>query len=356
MSRLSKEFGLSDVGLAKLCKRHNIPRPGLGYWRILETGPASAVRKRLRPLRKGENETIFIPIRAKHPFKQLKPSGKTSTLQIQVAENGPFNHEFTRNLQSLSRQNVWIRCMTVSDYLIPRCLRIYDALFVTLERMGYIIEWDSDRPLIKTSEHLVTFRISERLIGERHVPTEEELARQAKNEGPRPKYWEFSPSGRLRFYLMDDHNGWKTVHRTWSDGKKQRVEKCLGHVIELIPKVMELLKQEDLERDHQHAIWDNERRNAEIERRKQEEYQRKATLALSRAREWKDSGLLREFAAALETQCVKKMYQPTERQGIESFISWLRSHADAADPLRNVGRVLEEFNPKPNALDFDIWG
>ena len=36
--RLSKEFGMSDVGLAKLCRRHQIPIPGRGYWRHLETG------------------------------------------------------------------------------------------------------------------------------------------------------------------------------------------------------------------------------------------------------------------------------------------------------------------------------
>lgn len=29
---LYKEFGLSDVGFAKLCKRYKIPKPYLGYW------------------------------------------------------------------------------------------------------------------------------------------------------------------------------------------------------------------------------------------------------------------------------------------------------------------------------------
>jgi hypothetical protein len=38
MHWLAKEFGYSDVGLAKLCEKHNIPRPGLGYWRRLELG------------------------------------------------------------------------------------------------------------------------------------------------------------------------------------------------------------------------------------------------------------------------------------------------------------------------------
>lgn len=32
ISSLAKQWGISDVGLAKICKRHNIPRPGLGHW------------------------------------------------------------------------------------------------------------------------------------------------------------------------------------------------------------------------------------------------------------------------------------------------------------------------------------
>ena len=31
-SKLSIELGVSDVGLARICKRHNIPRPARGYW------------------------------------------------------------------------------------------------------------------------------------------------------------------------------------------------------------------------------------------------------------------------------------------------------------------------------------
>lgn len=32
VTKLAKEFGLSDVGFAKLCKRNEIPRPPRGYW------------------------------------------------------------------------------------------------------------------------------------------------------------------------------------------------------------------------------------------------------------------------------------------------------------------------------------
>jgi hypothetical protein len=32
MARLAKEYGLSDSGLAKICRKHNIPRPPRGFW------------------------------------------------------------------------------------------------------------------------------------------------------------------------------------------------------------------------------------------------------------------------------------------------------------------------------------
>ena len=32
MSRLSQTYGMFDVGLAKICKQHCIPRPPRGYW------------------------------------------------------------------------------------------------------------------------------------------------------------------------------------------------------------------------------------------------------------------------------------------------------------------------------------
>src|ERR1700752_2303834 len=38
ISRLAARFGVSDVGLAKICARHRIPRPPRGHWARLEFG------------------------------------------------------------------------------------------------------------------------------------------------------------------------------------------------------------------------------------------------------------------------------------------------------------------------------
>lgn len=38
MWKLAKEMGISDVCLAKACRRTDIPTPGLGYWAKLKHG------------------------------------------------------------------------------------------------------------------------------------------------------------------------------------------------------------------------------------------------------------------------------------------------------------------------------
>ena len=58
---LAKEFGMSDVGLAKICRKHDIPVPPLGYWRKTETGH-NAVPPPLPPAKNGP-ETLDIYVR-----------------------------------------------------------------------------------------------------------------------------------------------------------------------------------------------------------------------------------------------------------------------------------------------------
>ena len=40
MRLLARSYGISDVGLAKVCKRYKIPRPSLGYWAKEQVGKA----------------------------------------------------------------------------------------------------------------------------------------------------------------------------------------------------------------------------------------------------------------------------------------------------------------------------
>ena len=35
---VAKRYGISDVGLTKVCRRYDIPKPGLGYWAKVKHG------------------------------------------------------------------------------------------------------------------------------------------------------------------------------------------------------------------------------------------------------------------------------------------------------------------------------
>jgi hypothetical protein len=37
-TQVAKEYGISDVGLGKVCRQLNIPKPARGYWRRKELG------------------------------------------------------------------------------------------------------------------------------------------------------------------------------------------------------------------------------------------------------------------------------------------------------------------------------
>ncbi|MES9811651.1 MAG: hypothetical protein ABW161_02640 [Candidatus Thiodiazotropha sp.] len=67
MTQLAKEYGVSDVGLAKVCKRMEVPRPPRGYWRKLEVGRAPS-KPKLKPLTKhGIDSVVITPVADSYP-------------------------------------------------------------------------------------------------------------------------------------------------------------------------------------------------------------------------------------------------------------------------------------------------
>jgi hypothetical protein len=58
--KVAQGLGISDVGLAKICRRFHIPRPWRGYWREKETGH--------RP-----RQPKMPPLRLRPRFHRLRP-------------------------------------------------------------------------------------------------------------------------------------------------------------------------------------------------------------------------------------------------------------------------------------------
>jgi hypothetical protein len=89
MRTLGQEFGISDVGLAKVCRKHNIPVPPVGYWRRKETG--YKVTQPPLPAEDGrEHLDIYIRERLRPEFEEL---ARQVAPKIAIAPTSPI-HSF----------------------------------------------------------------------------------------------------------------------------------------------------------------------------------------------------------------------------------------------------------------------
>ena len=60
MTKLAKEYGVSDVALRKACRKADIPLPVQGHWNKLEHGKKTAPRPPLPPLQPGSPNSVTV--------------------------------------------------------------------------------------------------------------------------------------------------------------------------------------------------------------------------------------------------------------------------------------------------------
>jgi hypothetical protein len=153
MRKLAAEFGLSDVGLAKICRKNGIPHPGIGYWRLVETGHAPK-RTPLLEIHPEEREEIAITAREPKPFEPPKKADLGSVAKIEVRNNREITHPLAvrtkRVFEPTSKADsgamvpkvVKAPHVRASAPALPRILRILDLLFCAVEQQGYLVVWE----------------------------------------------------------------------------------------------------------------------------------------------------------------------------------------------------------------------
>src|SRR4051794_16582198 len=80
-SKLAADFGISDVAIAKRCKRLNVPRPSRGYWAKVAVG----YRPKKTPLPPTPDE-IFVQTAQRRVGKVLPLPGNSEPLHPIASE------------------------------------------------------------------------------------------------------------------------------------------------------------------------------------------------------------------------------------------------------------------------------
>lgn len=330
MTKVSKKYNLSDVGMAKVCRRNNIPCPPRGYWAKLENDK----KVKQTPLPPMENAApiifhmMFDNIGQEDPtlpdqVRQLIDREEKSAEKIVVPDSmispHPITQEISEKLQD-GKVDYYKRinsdCLPqvlVSKHLIPRALRVMDTLVKELDDRGFL-------------DGIFGYSVPYGIIEEIDSNLSERARKRIQETGETRRYdfdYERKPSGRLRLEILTTmtfhSNG---LQRNWKDGKTQCIENCLNEFI------CGLIRWSAVERE-QRLYWDRwDREQEEKKRIAREKAERAAALQAKKdqlrwdADRWEKADQIRRYIAAYET-----------KNGASDWTQWAKEEADRVDPL-----------------------
>jgi hypothetical protein len=367
MVKVAKQFGLSDVGLKKICRKHDIPVPGRGYWRKLETHKRA---KKLSLPRRNNDETIRIYVYDRsQPFDRGtdNPTVNARREFEEMEENKivvPDNLEKPHPLVASAKQHLKGQkpdeygmlhygtgyfSLRVGPESVDRVLRIVDALLKAFVVRGFEFKLrtgERDRSGILVDGEAMSFSIEDTAQRQAHRMTEEEKRKKEKGEWwSRAPAYDFVPKGK--FTLKLDGGYTSSVRGTFTDGERQKLEDKLHEVIVSMTAIAEVRKAERRTKERREEwLRDENARRAEV--RKQQEVESAALKKLETdTRDWNLATQMRNYIAAVEAKRRNEGADLSPESEVGRWLHWARAQADRLDPLTiSPPSVLDEENPK----------
>ncbi len=352
LTKLAERFCVSDVGLRKICQRHDIPLPPQGYRQRAQAGRAQPPA----PLpRAGDQVRIDFPgppaanafatdLMAR-VYAPLIEAESRPDRRIEAPSDIDVKHPIAKRI--LKALNAAVPDMygavvydgpepfrvRVPPSSIPRAARLIDALAQACDVRGLEIR-TSDGPkglagimIAGEAERLALEEASQRKV---HWSTEAEKARTRRLGYSTAPMYDFVPSGVMTVQISTAtyRDGVRSV---WKDGKTRRVEDCLNEIMSGLYRSSHYaaVERRKSELRQQRADADNARRGLLREERlaalKQLEELEAQTDAWSRAQS------LRAFIAAYDAanRCEDGGLDPDASAWIDQALR----HADRIDPL-----------------------
>jgi len=333
--QLAKKYGLSDVGLAKICKKLKIPRPERGYWAKLQAGKRVDGPPKLSPLPGAQSLTLRRWVKpAEDPLDQetenlvevLIGAEKKPENFIRVGKRLSSPHPLVQRAEAILTGKQTYRwdderrynhlAVDVSKACLPRGLRLMDALLKALEKREFPVA-------VQRQERSDKFQTLVRIFGQGVSIRLREMYNQVEVTDSTYKRIDLVRNGKLELQVND----YGIPRRCRRDGQKPLEEQLNSFVVGLI--------QDAAEKKARSLRWERERKEAEERRRIAEEAEKRRQAELKRiaqlerdADDWDKSQRLRAYIRAVE----ERVGQPCG-DDIKAWLEWAKGHADRLDPL-----------------------
>ncbi|MDP3092172.1 MAG: hypothetical protein Q8N04_15970 [Nitrospira sp.] len=350
MTKLAKEYGISDVALAKICKKLNVPYPGRGYWRRKETGKA-VKRPPLPPNSDPAKQAVTI-----HPTirpASLEPASEETTQRITAEQTPEQKIEVPDRLgkthRLLSGQLTQWRSASVDEYgairsgslrqlnirvspqHLSRAVRIMNALFLALEARGHQVGIQAGYK--KTLGVRIDGQPVEFGLEEKFQRSERSEEKNRKQDPWGYRRYEYVSTGTLMLKITEW--GADGLQKTWSDGKTTKLENYLNDFVVGLLRVAEAVKARRRKQEQEEQLRrEAERRRQEEAIKRQEELARLQALE-QEAANWAKAQQLRTYLSALKDMLTIKHGEIQPGSRADQWLTWAHQHADRLDPLVN---------------------
>lgn len=307
MTKLAKKYGISDVALGKICRKHSIPLPGAGHWAKVAAGkkfsrpplPDNGTSEiSISPPEKGKAEQAQNRLALAHQLAEIPDELPVPQTLTRPHKLTVLTKEFlkSRKPEMYGLVSCWPPrgyALAVSPHQVGRALRILDTLVKALERAGFeIVVDENERELqVVILGEAIPFRMREAYA---QVP----IPPEKREKGIFSRSYDYHPKGILSIQLpkyLDQ------VKSSWSDGKKP-LEENLAAVFEgiLVAAVRYKERAEEL------AAWKADFRERERIRAEEEAVlarERKTLEALvQEAQRWTMSQQVSDYVSHIETR------------------------------------------------------
>ena len=245
MSSLAQKYGFSDVWLAKICKKYNIPRPSRGYWARKRAGEKISITS--LPKRR-DDPIIDISIYPKRPEKEkanvdklsIGPITKNITVPDALTDPHPLIKEAAKILANAKADETGLlvppqkQCLDirVSKDFLDRALRIMDTLIKVLLKVGFDVSSSEGSAIVSIYGVSLGIRICEGLKRRRISASELNLDGGYYQFGYNLYADRAVPSGVLSLLIDDKVSRYHMASRkAWRDTETKRLENCLNSFV-----------------------------------------------------------------------------------------------------------------------------
>ncbi|WP_455279022.1 hypothetical protein [Cupriavidus necator] len=372
---VATRYGLSDVGLAKICRSLAIPLPSRGYWAKVKAG--GVMRRVPLPDLKGPGAAVTGLVKLPPEQAAIRESARKTVARLRkeippmppseeaMASPHPLVRAASKRLHQRTGWpgNTLLRSapkevlnLSATKDTLDRALSIADALIKALAKQGFELEVDTERGVtqVKWLETGTTmdFSLAEYVRRSPHAITPAE-------ERARKRYWErsrwdssassphvpthdFTPTGILTIQV----GRWPS--KSWKDTPKTKLEQRLSEVTVGILALAQQTHAKELEEArrkeaHQRAVA----RYELLTKRRADEAEKFKRLE-SQATNWERAVRLRNYADAAERQAIAAGGISAEQA---DWLAWTRAKADWLDPFVQVSDLILD-GPEPKRPGF----